>query len=204
MNWQKLPESFYERTNVVRIARELLGKSLYTCINGVVTGGTIIETEAYSWKERGCHAYDNRKTQRNAIMFDAGGHAYVYLCYGIHHLFNVVTNSVGTADAVLVRALEPHTGLEVMVSRRGKLANRYHLTSGPGKLTRALGIDRNWNGRSLMDDDVWIADDDVRIPASKIVASPRIGIDYAGEDASLPWRFHVKGSLWVSVKSPHI
>ncbi|MGC3947099.1 MAG: DNA-3-methyladenine glycosylase [Chryseolinea sp.] len=201
MNGQKLPESFYDRTNVVRIARELLGKSLYTSINGIITGGMIVETEAYSWKERGCHAYDNRKTTRNAVMFGAGGHAYVYLCYGIHHLFNVVTNSVDTADAILIRALEPHTGLESMELRRGKLANKYHLTSGPGKLTRALGIDRQWNGKSLFDDEVWIADSDVKLPASKIVASPRIGIDYAGEDALLPWRFYIKGNPWVSVKA---
>ncbi|MEJ1242434.1 DNA-3-methyladenine glycosylase [Chryseolinea sp. T2] len=200
MNGQKLPESFYDRTNVVRIARELLGKSLYTQIDGVVTGGMIVETEAYSWKERGCHAYDNRKTARNAVMFGPGGHAYVYMCYGIHYLFNVVTNGVHTADAILVRALEPHTGVEAMESRRGKLANRFHLTSGPGKLTRALGIDRQWNGKSLMDEDVWIADNDVKVPAAKIVATPRIGIDYAGEDALLPWRFYIKGNLWVSAK----
>lgn len=200
MNGVKLPESFYERTNVVRIARELLGKSLYTRIDGVVTGGMIVETEAYSWKERGCHAYDNRKTARNAVMFGPGGHAYVYLCYGIHYLFNVVTNSTGTADAILIRALEPHTGIDTMEARRAKLANRYHLTSGPGKLTRALAIDRTWNGKSLMDDDVWIADNNVSVPSSRIVASARIGIDYAGEDALLPWRFYIKGNLWVSGK----
>jgi DNA-3-methyladenine glycosylase len=198
MNDRKLPESFYERTNVVKIARELLGKSLFTSIDGVITGGMIVETEAYSWKERGCHAYDARKTARNAVMFGPGGHAYVYMCYGIHFLFNVVTNTTGTADAVLVRALEPHTGIAVMESRRGKLANRYHLTSGPGKLTRALGIDRQWNGRSLFDDDIWISGDSKPLSNSQIVASPRIGIDYAGEDAALPWRFTIKGNSWVS------
>ena len=131
-------------------------------------------------------------------MFGPGGHAYVYMCYGIHFLFNVVTNTTGTADAVLVRALEPHTGIAVMESRRGKLANRYHLTSGPGKLTRALGIDRQCNGRSLLDDDVWISGDNKPLSNSQIVASPRIGIDYAGEDAALPWRFTIKGNSWVS------
>jgi DNA-3-methyladenine glycosylase len=198
MNDLKLPESFYERTNVVQIARELLGKSLFTSIDGVLTGGMIVETEAYSWKERGCHAYDARKTARNAVMFGPGGHAYVYMCYGIHFLFNVVTNTTGTADAVLVRALEPHTGIAVMESRRGKLANRYHLTSGPGKLTRALGIDRQWNGRSLLDDDIWISGDSKPLSNSHIIASPRIGIDYAGEDAALPWRFTIKGNPWIS------
>ena len=198
MNVLKLPETFYERTNVVRIARELLGKSLFTNIDGVVTGGMIVETEAYSWKERGCHAFNARKTDRNAVMFGPGGHAYVYMCYGIHFLFNVVTNTQDTADAVLVRALEPHTGIEVMQERRGKLSNRYHLTSGPGKLTRALGIDRQWNGRSLLADDVWISDNGTRLSNANIIASPRIGIDYAGEDAALPWRFTIKDNPWVS------
>src|SRR5688572_14092169 len=115
----KLPESFYQRTNVVKIARELLGKGLFTNVDGVLTGGIIVETEAYSWKERGCHAYGARKTNRNAIMFEKGGHSYVYLCYGMHHLFNVVTNTQDTADAVLIRALEPHTGRDNMKNRRG-------------------------------------------------------------------------------------
>jgi DNA-3-methyladenine glycosylase len=198
MNDLKLPETFYERANVVRIARELLGKSLFTRIDGAVTGGMIVETEAYSWKERGCHAFNARKTARNAVMFGPGGHAYVYMCYGIHFLFNVVTNTTDTADAVLVRALEPHTGVDIMQQRRGKLANRYHLTSGPGKLTRALGIDKQWNGRSLLADDVWISDIGIRVSNSNIVASPRIGIDYAGEDAALPWRFTIKDNPWVS------
>lgn len=194
----KLPESFYERTNVVRIARALLGKSLFTQVDGTITGGTIVETEAYSWKERGCHAYDARKTARNAVMFGPGGHSYVYMCYGIHFLFNVVTNRRDTAEAVLVRALEPHTGLDVMRERRGKLASHYHLTSGPGKLTRALAIDRQWNGLSLLANEVWISDTGMDVRGRDIVASPRIGIDYAGEDAALPWRFHIKGNPWVS------
>lgn len=198
MNSSKLPESFYERTNVVRIARELLGKSLFTNIDGEVSGGVIVETEAYSWKERGCHAYGGRKTARNSVMFGPGGHTYVYMCYGIHFLFNVVTNTSETADAVLIRALEPHTGIGTMEKRRGALSNKFHLTSGPGKLTRALGIDRTWNGLSLMDDRVWISDDGRRVPSSEITASPRIGIDYAGEDAALPWRFYIKGNPWVS------
>jgi DNA-3-methyladenine glycosylase len=204
MSGVKLPESFYLGTNVVKIARELLGKALFTRIGNVVTGGLIVETEAYSWKERGCHAYDNRKTARNAIMFGPGGYSYVYMCYGIHFLFNVVTNTAETADAVLVRALEPIEGIDVMKERRGKLANPYHLTSGPGKLTRALGIDRQWNGMSLMDDDIWIADMGTKVPPSRIVAAPRIGIDYAGEDASLPWRFFIRDNAWVSVKNKTI
>lgn len=194
----KLPESFYQRTNVVKIARELLGKGLFTRIDGVVTGGMIVETEAYSWKERGCHAFGARKTKRNEVMFGKGGHSYVYLCYGMHNLFNVVTNGENTADAILIRAIEPIKGIDQMSIRRGDLKNKFHLTSGPGKLTKALGIDRNWNGKFLLDNEIWIEDLGQKVKPASILASPRIGIDYAGDDAYLPWRFVIKGNSWVS------
>lgn len=193
----KLPEGFYRRENVVRIARELIGKQLFTSISGVITGGVIVETEAYSWKEKGCHAYGGRMTDRNKIMFSEGGHSYVYLCYGMHHLFNVVTNREGNADAVLIRALEPRVGLEEMKIRRGQLASEIHLTSGPGKLSKALGIDRTFNGKYLLNDEVWIEKGEV-IQSRHIVSSKRIGIDYAGKDAALPWRFSIKNNKWVS------
>jgi len=194
----KLPESFYQRSDVVKIARELLGKALFTRVNGMVTAGIIVETEAYSWKERGCHAYGGKKTDRNAIMFDSGGHAYVYLCYGIHHLFNVVTNKAGLADAVLIRALEPVEGLAEMHRRRAAVKHDVQLTSGPGKLTRAMGIDRKWNGKFLLDNEVWIEDHGRKFSSRSIEASPRIGIDYAGDDAKLPWRFTIRGNKWIS------
>ncbi len=194
----KLPESFYERKNVVKIARELLGKSLFTKVDNIITGGMIVETEAYSWKEKGCHAFGGKMTGRNEIMFGRGGHSYVYLCYGMHNLFNVVTNMEGTADAVLVRALEPAVGIEEMKLRRGALKNPYHLTSGPGKLTKALGINRTFNGKYLLNTDVWIEDLGVIIKNKDIIASKRIGIDYAGEDAALPWRFRIKNNKWIS------
>lgn len=194
----KLPESFYQRKNVVKIARELLGKSLYTKVGDIVTGGMIVETEAYSWKEKGCHAFGGRKTARNAIMFEKGGYSYVYLCYGMYNLFNVVTNLEGTAEAVLVRAVEPTVGVEEMKLRRGLLKNPYHLTSGPGKLTKALGIDRTFNGKYLLNTDVWIEDLGVSVKNRDIIASKRIGIDYAGEDANLPWRFTIKDNKWTS------
>ena len=194
----KLNEAFYQRTNVVKIAKELLGKVLFTRIDGVVTGGRIVETEAYSWKERGCHAYGSRKTGRNAIMFREGGFAYVYMCYGIHYLFNVVTNREEIPEAVLIRALEPLTGLNEMKTRRNIFQNGFHLTSGPGKLTKAMGIGRTFNGKSLLDDEIWIEDSGMKLASRDIVASERIGIDYAGEDALLPWRFSVKGNAWVS------
>lgn len=196
----KLTESFYQRTNVVKIARELLGKQLFTNVGGVITGGMIVETEAYSWKERGCHAFGAKKTNRNAVMFGKGGHAYVYLCYGMHNMFNIVTNRADVADAILIRAIEPRTGLKDMAQRRGEPVSRFHLTSGPGKLAKALGIDRSMNGKSLLDDEVWVEDMGEKITSRYIQASERIGIDYAGEDALLPWRFTVKDNPWVSVR----
>jgi DNA-3-methyladenine glycosylase len=194
----KLTESFYQRTNVVKIARELLGKCLFTNIAGIITGGKIVETEAYSWKEKGCHAYGAKMTSRNKIMFSKGGYAYVYLCYGMHNLFNVVTNHEGTADAVLIRAIEPMKGIAEMKLRRGSLKNPFHLTSGPGKLSKALGIDRTYNGKFLLNGEIWIEDTGETVKNTSILVSKRIGIDYAGDDAELPWRFTVKGNKWVS------
>jgi DNA-3-methyladenine glycosylase len=194
----KLSESFYKRANVVKVARDLIGKVLFTNIDGVITGGVIVETEAYSWKERGCHAFGARKTTRNAVMFENGGLTYVYLCYGMHYMFNVVTNKKDVAEAVLVRALEPVEGLETMRWRRGPKSNPAHLTTGPGKLAKALGIDKSLNGKSLSGEEIWIEDRGIRTPPSKIASGPRIGIDYAGEDAKLPWRFFLRENLWVS------
>ena len=110
----KLSESFYQQSDVVKIARELLGKELFTKVEGKITSGIIVETEAYSWKEKGCHAFNNRKTNRNAVMFLPGGFSYVYLCYGIHNLFNVVTGGDGIPEAVLIRALQPVKGIPLM------------------------------------------------------------------------------------------
>jgi DNA-3-methyladenine glycosylase len=192
----KLDLDFYQRKNVVKVARDLIGKFLYTNVGGQLTSGMIVETEAYSWKERGCHAYGAKLTERTSIMFKSGGHAYVYLCYGMHHLFNIVTNGEGVAEAVLIRALEPIEGVDVMATRRGSKVNHRHLTSGPGKLTKAMGIDRSWNGRTLTDNEIWL--EVGRSKGIKIDVSQRIGIDYAGEDARLPWRFSLSGNSWVS------
>ncbi len=194
----KLPLEFYQTGSVVQIAQRLLGKALFTKRDGIVTGGMIVETEAYSWKERGCHAFGKRRTDRNAVMFGTGGHAYVYLCYGIHFLFNVVTNVPGIPEAVLIRALEPLSGLGDMEARRGTLTKATNLTSGPGKLTRALAIDRSTNGKNLLEDEVWIEDIGRKIARRVIAVGPRVGIDYAGDDALLPWRFSIKGNRWVS------
>jgi DNA-3-methyladenine glycosylase len=194
----KLTKDFYQRDDVVAIAQELLGKCLVTTSGNGITGGRIVETEAYSWKERGCHAFGGKITPRNEVMFEVGGRAYVYVCYGIHHLFNVVTNKKGVADAVLIRAVEPIQGLSIMQDRRGILRNPFQLTSGPGKLSVALGIDRTMNGCTLWNDQVWIEDDGVRFSSREIEVSKRIGIDYAGPDANLPWRFTVRENRWIS------
>lgn len=193
----KLEQHFYKQQDVVKIARELIGKVLYTRVDDAITSGMIVETEAYSWKERGCHAYGAKRTERTSVMFQEGGRAYVYLCYGIHELFNIVTNMEGVAEAVLIRALEPLEGQELMQKRRGDTVAFRHLTSGPGKLTRSLGIDRTWNGKILTDNEIWV-EDAGRIPSKIIDVSKRIGIDYAGKDAKLPWRFSLKGNPWVS------
>lgn len=195
----RLTKDFFEHGDVVQISKQLLGKVLVTNLKGTIVKARIVETEAYSWREKGCHAYGAKKTNRNAVMFQSGGIAYVYLCYGIHHLFNIVTNKEEVAEAVLIRAVEPIDGTGIMRSRRGVLRNDFQLTSGPGKLTKAMGIDRTWNGKSLVDDEVWIDDDGYFIAEQAIMSGPRIGIDYAGEDASLPWRFWLRDNKWVSV-----
>jgi DNA-3-methyladenine glycosylase len=130
-------------------------------------------------------------------MFEDGGIAYVYLCYGVHDMFNVVTNTKGKADAILIRALEPLLGIESMMERMNTNSTR-RITSGPGKLTKALGIDRTFNGKNLSGREIWIEDQNTAVKSKDIESGTRIGIDYAGEDALLPWRFFLKNSVWVS------
>lgn len=181
-----IPLSFYQSRDVVAIAQALLGKQLMTCINGQLTGGIIAETEAYAGViDRASHAYNNRRTERTEVMYAAGGIAYVYLCYGIHHLLNVVTGDEGTPHAVLIRAIKPLVGLDIMLKRR----KREPLCSGPGTLTLALGIDLKQNGQPLTSSTLWIEEG---IQVAEILAGPRIGIDYAGPDALLPYRFILK------------
>ena len=192
----KLSVDFYLGRNVPALAKQLLGKGLFTRIDGRITGGMIVETEAYSHREKGCHAFKGM-TKRNEIMFADGGVAYVYLCYGIHEMFNVVTNVKGKADAILIRALEPIEGIEVMKERM-KTDSQRRITSGPGKVTKAMGIDRSLNGSELNGNEIWIGDLDNKILPRTIVSGKRIGIDYAGEDALLPWRFFLKNNVWVS------
>ncbi|MFZ6050466.1 DNA-3-methyladenine glycosylase [Halocola ammonii] len=196
---EKLPRSFYQREDVVQIARDLLGKQLVTEIGGVRTSAKIVETEAYKGStDRACHAFNYRKTKRTAVMFEPGGVAYVYLCYGIHHLFNIITNIEGEPDAVLIRAAEPLEGIEEMLARREMTELKARLTAGPGSLSKALGIRKEQTGVDLTDDQIWLEDYGETISSELIIASPRVGIDYAGEDAKLPWRFRVKENKWVS------
>jgi DNA-3-methyladenine glycosylase len=183
---------FYQRHDVVQIAQDLLGKTLFTNIDGILTGGTIIETEAYAGAtDRACHAYNNRRTKRTEVMFHSGGIAYVYLCYGIHHLLNVVTNIEGIPHAVLIRAIQPTHGIDEMLKRRKKSALDSTLTSGPGSVCQAIGITHQQNGMPFSSKTLWIERSDLIVPRDKIHASARVGVDYAQEDALLPWRFQL-------------
>ena len=197
----KLEKSFYTRPDVVQVAQDLLGKHLYTQHDGILTGGIIVETEAYSgMNDKACHAHLNRRTKRTEVMYHEGGVAYVYLVYGMYNLFNIITNVEGQADAVLVRAIEPTEGIEEMMLRRNMASLKPNLTAGPGVMSIAMGIDRKHYGTLLTGDAIWVEDRGIEVPAEGIAIGPRIGIDYAGEDAFLPWRFWLKGNKWVSRK----
>ncbi|OQP51174.1 3-methyladenine DNA glycosylase [Niastella yeongjuensis] len=198
---KKLDSAFYNRADVVKIAKELIGKVLITHFGEVITSGRIVETEAYAGAiDRASHAYNNRRTNRTEVIFQAGGVAYVYLVYGIHQLFNVVTNQKDTPHAILVRALDPIHGINTMLERTGKHRADYTLTKGPGNVSKALGITTRHTGVSLLGDEIYIADDDFVVAKKDIIATPRIGIDYAGEDAKLPYRFILKDNPNVSGK----
>ena len=198
-----LSPSFYQRPDVVAIAKDLLGKWLLTSLPGnEVTAGIIIETEAYAGPEdRASHAHGMRRTKRTEVMYENGGIAYVYLCYGIHHLLNVVTNSSDIPHAVLIRALLPTSGIQIMMKRRGKKESSLQLTGGPGALCQALGIDISHNGVPFDSPILRIEDHNHPVDINQIEVSPRIGIDYAGPDALLPWRFRLKPSLLEKIEA---
>lgn len=187
---KKLPLSFYQREDVVLIAKELLGKVLVTRFNGITTAGRIVETEAYNGIiDRASHAFGGRRTPRTEIMYSKGGTAYVYLCYGIHHLFNVVTNSKDIPHAVLIRGIVPLKGIDVMLERSNKTALTKKTGIGPGNVSKLLGIHTNHTGHSLLSKELYIADDGHVVNDLQIMATPRIGVAYAKEDALLPYRF---------------
>jgi DNA-3-methyladenine glycosylase len=196
---KKMPPEFYQREDVVKIAKELLGKLLVTRFNGTLTSGRIVETEAYNGiVDKASHAYGGRRTKRTEVIFGAAGYAYVYLCYGIHHMFNVVTNDHGTPHAILIRGIEPVHGKEIMTERFHKTTFNKTIGKGPGNVTRALGIQTSHSGYSLLGDEIFIADDGFVLQKSQVIASPRIGIDYAGEDANLLYRFFIRDNPFVS------
>ena len=180
-----------------------MGYQLCTMIDGLKTSGIIVETEAYRAPEdKASHAYKDRRTNRTEVIFQEGGVSYVYLCYGIHHLFNVVSGPADMAHAILVRALEPKVGLEVMRSRRGDTIPDNQLTNGPGKLCQALGITRELNGLELdknSQNEIWI-EESIDIASSQIIHAKRIGVDYADEWKEKLWRFYIKDNLYVSVR----
>jgi DNA-3-methyladenine glycosylase len=198
---KKLERDFYQRKDVLRISRELLGKILVRKENGIVTSGRIVELEAYAGiTDKASHVYGGRRTKRNEVMYAQGGVAYVYLCYGIHHLFNVVTNGQDIPHAILIRSVEPLEGVEEMLRRTGKSKPDHTLTRGPGNVSKALGIHTSQSGISLLGDELFLADDGFVYSKKDIQTSARIGVDYAGEDALLPYRFYIRGNPFVSGK----
>ncbi|MBC8393403.1 MAG: DNA-3-methyladenine glycosylase [Deltaproteobacteria bacterium] len=192
-----IPRSFYMQSDVVSVARELLGKRLCTRIDGIQTSGIISETEAYAGiSDRASHAYGGRRTNRTEIMYARGGTAYVYLCYGVHSLFNVVTNKEGVPHAVLIRGIDPADGIEKMKKRRGKAQAEKDFSNGPGKVAMALGIHFTHSGLDLTripsshdKPAIWIEEAGSLIPPEEIITTTRIGVEYAGKDAKLPYRF---------------
>lgn len=194
----KLSPSFFTRTDVVQIARELLGMVVVTEIDGQRTVGKIVETEAYAAMDKASHSHSNRRTRRTEPMFMEGGTAYVYRCYGIHHLFNISTNIADVAEAVLIRGVEPLEGAEIMQQRRRLPAISPKISAGPGNLTIALGIGGDFTGKDIFSGPLWIEDRGLRPNPEEIEVGTRVGVAYAEEDAYLPYRFWIRGNAWVS------
>jgi DNA-3-methyladenine glycosylase len=188
----RIAKEFYLREDVVLIARELLGKILISFTSQQYTAGIITETEAYNGIiDKASHAYGGRRTKRTETMYREGGIAYVYLCYGIHSLLNVVTNVAEVPHAVLVRSVYPLTGIDIMEQRIGRKVG-FKEGTGPGRVTRLLDIHYKDDGENLITGNkIWIEDIGVSIPESEIICTPRIGVNYAEEDALLPYRFQV-------------
>lgn len=185
----------------VTLARRLLGQRLVHVLNGQRVAGLIVETEAYLGAEdRAAHTWNGRRTARNRSMYLGGGHAYVYFTYGMHYCFNVVSGLPESGKAVLIRALHPIEGIDEMHRRRHRARREIDLCSGPAKLTQALAIDRSLDGIDLRRNDQLMIEQVRRrvLPASRIIAAPRIGIAYAGRWAYAPLRFFLRDSPYVS------
>ena len=187
----KIPLSFFRTNNVQDIAKNLLGNTIYTNINGKITSAIITETEAYQGPEdQASHAYNNKRTARTEVMYETGGCCYIYLCYGIHYLFNIVTNVNNVPHAILVRSGKIHSGFKYIQKRRGVHIPTPKLLKGPGNFAKGLGITMNLNGIKLNSKKIWIENNQIK---KKIIKSTkRVGIDYAGKDALLPWRYILK------------
>ena len=191
----KLPREFYLRDGLT-VARELIGKKLVTRLPDGLTSGIIVETEAYMGAiDAAAHSYRG-KTERTKVFFGAGGFVYVYMVYGMHLCTNVVANVAGVPEAVLIRALEPTDGVELMKKRRGK-NNLRGLCSGPGKLSQALGVTKNFYGADLCGEEIFIETTDFQATIAK---TRRINVDYAGAAADYPWRFVAAGNEFLSVR----
>lgn len=199
---KKIPLSFYARKDVVLIARELIGKIIITNFEGGITSARIVETEAYvGITDKASHSFGSRRTARNEHMYSPAGTAYVYICYGLHQMLNIVTNDKDVPDAVLIRAVEPIGGIEVMLKRTGKKTPDKTLTRGPGNVGKALGIFKHHSGSHLLGDEIYLMDDTTKIADENIGTSARIGVEGAGADALLPYRFYIKRNKYVSGKT---
>lgn len=191
---RRLPREFFERP-VLTVARACVGQLLVHASPEGLTAGRIVETEAYRGPEdRAAHSWGGRRTRRTEVMYGRAGHAYVFFVYGMHWHFNVVAGAVGEPHAILVRAVEPLCGLELMATRRGISSHRVELCNGPGKLCAAFGITGEHYGRDLCKGSLFLSEG----PRVKVRRAPRVGIDYAGAWAHRPWRFYEAGNRYVS------
>jgi len=188
-----IERTFYLRDNVLQIARDLLGKYLFTNLNNEgITAGIITETEAYAGiTDKASHAYGDRRTSRTEVMYMEGGVAYVYLCYGIHSLFNIVTNKKNIPHAVLIRGIKPVEGIDTMMKRANKNEEKKLNGIGPGNVSKLLGIHFSQSGETLAGNKIWLEDRGMKVPDEKIIICKRVGVDYAGEDALSPYRFRI-------------
>ena len=199
---KKIPLSFYARKNVVAIAKDLIGKIIVTNFDNNITSGRIVETEAYvAVTDKASHSFGGKRTVRNEHMYAAAGTAYVYICFGLHQMMNIVTNDKDIPDAVLIRAVEPMKGIDIMLKRTGKITLDKTLTRGPGNVGKALGIFKHHSGNHLLGNKIYLLDDNIKIPSEQIGTSARIGVETAGADALLPYRFYLKGNKYVSGKN---
>ena len=199
---KKIPLSFYTRKDVVMIAKDLIGKILVTNFDGAITSGRIVETEAYvAITDKASHSFGGKRTARNEHMYAAAGTAYVYICYGLHQMMNIITNDKNIPDAVLIRAVEPLEGINIMLQRTGKKTLDKTLTRGPGNVGKALGIFKHHSGNHLLGNKIYLMNDNAKINEEQIGTSVRIGVESAGADSLLPYRFYLKGNKYVSGKS---